>query len=62
MTVSISYINLSWAVVGIIDKDERVVCICTGNALKDPDTIIAHSDPVCQCPNDVAAVRKILLG
>ena len=23
MTVSISYINLSWAVVGIIDKDVR---------------------------------------
>ena len=47
---------------GIIDRDERVVCICTGNALKDPDTIIAHSDPVCKCPNDIEAVKRILLG
>ena len=40
MTASISYINLSWAVVGIIDKDVRnglqsmkrpdTFCICGG--------------------------------
>ena len=47
---------------GIIGKDERVVCICTGNALKDPDTIIQNSDPVFKCANDIEAVKKILLG
>lgn len=47
---------------GVIGKDEVVVCICTGNALKDPDTIIANSDPIISCPNDVEAVKKILLG
>ena len=47
---------------GIADKDERVVCICTGNALKDPDTIIANSDPIFKCANDIDAVKKILLG
>lgn len=47
---------------GIIGKDERVVCICTGNGLKDPDTIIANSDPIIPCANSVDAVKKILLG
>ena len=47
---------------GVIDKDETVVCICTGNALKDPDTIIANSDPVFKCANSIEAVKKILLN
>lgn len=45
---------------GIIDKGERVVCICTGNALKDPDTIISYSEPPVRSPNDTKAVKKIL--
>lgn len=45
---------------GIIDKDERVVCICTGNALKDPDTIINSCSPPIKCANSVEAVEKIL--
>jgi len=45
---------------GIIDKDERVVCICTGNALKDPDTIISYCEPPVKAPNDLSAVKKIL--
>lgn len=45
---------------GIIDKKERVVCICTGNALKDPDTIISYSEPPTKCANDLKAVKKIL--
>ena len=47
---------------GVIDRDERVVCICTGNALKDPDTIINNSDPIFKCANSVDAVKKILLN
>lgn len=45
---------------GVIDKDERVVCICTGNALKDPDTIINTCDPPIKCANNIEAVLKIL--
>ena len=45
---------------GIIDKDERVVCICTGNALKDPDTIISYCEPPVKCGKDLASVKKVL--
>ena len=45
---------------GIIDKGERVVCICTGNALKDPDTIINSCEAPIKCANSVEAVEKIL--
>ena len=45
---------------GIIDPKERVVCICTGNALKDPDTIISSSEPVIKCSNNLAEIRKLL--
>lgn len=45
---------------GIIDRDERVVCICTGNGLKDPDTIIKNSPAPVPCANSVAAVEEIL--
>lgn len=45
---------------GIVDRDERVVCICTGNGLKDPDTIINNCAPPIQCGNSVADVERIL--
>jgi len=45
---------------GVIDKDERVVCICTGNALKDPDTIISYSEKPVKAPNDTVSVKRIL--
>ncbi|AMK13627.1 threonine synthase ThrC [methanogenic archaeon mixed culture ISO4-G1] len=45
---------------GVADKDERVVCICTGNGLKDPDTIINNCAPPIKCGNSVADVEKIL--
>lgn len=45
---------------GIIDRDETVVCICTGNGLKDPDTIINNCEPIIKCANSVEAVEKIL--
>ena len=45
---------------GIADKDERVVCICTGNGLKDPDTIINNCAPPIKCGNSVADVERIL--
>ncbi len=45
---------------GVADKDERVVCICTGNGLKDPDTIINNCAPPIKCGNSVADVERIL--
>jgi threonine synthase len=45
---------------GIIDKKERVVCICTGSALKDPDTIIASSEPPIKCSKDLSSIKSIL--
>jgi len=45
---------------GIVDRDEKVVCICTGNGLKDPDTIIKNSPPPISCKNSVKAVEEIL--
>jgi len=45
---------------GIIDKGERVVCICTGNALKDPDTIISSSEPPIKLSKDISSIKNIL--
>lgn len=45
---------------GVIERDERVVCICTGNGLKDPDTIIANAPRPIPCGNSVADVERIL--
>ena len=45
---------------GIIDRDERVVCICTGNGLKDPDTIIENSPSPIPCKNSVKDAERIL--
>ncbi|MBP5203039.1 MAG: threonine synthase [Candidatus Methanomethylophilaceae archaeon] len=45
---------------GVVDRDERVVCICTGNGLKDPDTIINNCAPPVKCGNSVADVERIL--
>lgn len=45
---------------GIIDKDETVVAICTGNGLKDPETAVKYSDPPRKCANSVKEVEDIL--
>ena len=45
---------------GVIEADEKVVCICTGNGLKDPDTILANVPKPIPCKNEVADVERIL--
>ena len=45
---------------GVVDRDERVVCICTGNGLKDPDSIIDNCSPPIKCGNSVEDVERIL--
>ena len=45
---------------GVIDKGEKVVCICTGNALKDPDAIISSSEPPTKCTKSLLSIKSIL--
>ncbi len=45
---------------GVIDSDERVVCICTGNLLKDPDTVIRSCEPIFEAKASAEAVRKAI--
>ncbi len=45
---------------GIIDKDETVVAICTGNGLKDPENAVKYSEPPRKCANSVKEVEYIL--
>ena len=48
------------AEMGEIDPDERVVCICTGHVLKDPDTIIKSFGKVHQAKADLASVKACI--
>jgi len=34
---------------GVIDRDERVVCVVTGHLLKDPETVIKQCAPPTEC-------------
>ncbi|MFP4196962.1 MAG: threonine synthase [Methanomassiliicoccales archaeon] len=45
---------------GEMDRDESVVCICTGNLLKDPDVIISSFGEAERVPPDVDAVLDLL--
>jgi threonine synthase len=39
----------------------RVVCVLTGNGLKDPDTAIDRAPPVIPCEPDIEAVERAVL-
>lgn len=47
---------------GAIQKDERVVCITTGHALKDPDTIVKEYEKVIEIEPSLEALEKIMHG
>ncbi len=47
---------------GRFTTGERVVCVLTGNGLKDPDTAIAQSGGVIEIPADYDAAEKALYG
>jgi threonine synthase len=47
---------------GRFKKGERVVCVLTGNGLKDPDTAIAQSGQVIEIPAEFAAAEQALYG
>lgn len=41
---------------------ERVVCVLTGNGLKDPQTALSQAGAVVPCEPEMAAVEKAVLG
>ncbi|KQM10870.1 threonine synthase [Methanomassiliicoccales archaeon RumEn M1] len=45
---------------GVIDSDERVVCICTGNVLKDPDTVIGSCEPILEAKATTEDVKRVI--
>lgn len=46
---------------GEVDNDERIVCITTGNGLKDPDTAIKQVQPLIHyVPNDASKVLDVI--
>jgi threonine synthase len=45
---------------GVIEDDERVVCVVTGHLLKDPETVIKNCDQPIEVEADKAAIEKVL--
>ena len=45
---------------GVIDKDERVVCVTTGHGLKDPDTAIKMSEKPIEVDAEMTAIEDAL--
>jgi len=45
---------------GRVSRDEKVVCICTGNVLKDPDTVMKSCEPIIKSGASADEVRKAL--
>jgi len=45
---------------GVIDKDERIVCITTGHGLKDPDTAINQCEKPIEIDAEISAIEHAL--
>ena len=45
---------------GLIDKDQKIVCITTGNGLKDPDAAIKASTMPTEIECDMEVLRKAI--
>ena len=45
---------------GVVGKDERVVCVTTGHLLKDPETVIKMCDQPVEVDASKAAIRKAM--
>ena len=45
---------------GVIDKNERVVCITTGHGLKDPDTAIKQCKKPVEVDAEISAIEEAL--
>ena len=47
---------------GLDLKGKRVVCIITGNGLKDPDTALKQAPALTESPADLEAIERIMLA
>lgn len=47
---------------GLIDVDDTVVCVATGNGLKDPDTVIRFSEKPVEVEADSESILNYLRG
>jgi threonine synthase len=45
---------------GMIDRNERIVCIVTGHLLKDPDTVIKQCEPPIEINADLPSLLSAL--
>jgi threonine synthase len=45
---------------GVVDKDEHVVCVTTGHGLKDPDTAVKMSKKPIEVKAQIEAIEKVL--
>lgn len=45
---------------GVVAKDERVACICTGNVLKDPDTVMRSCAEILKAKPTVEDVKRVI--
>jgi threonine synthase len=45
---------------GVIDKDERIVCVTTGHGLKDPDTAVKMSEKPVEVDAEISAIEEAL--
>jgi len=45
---------------GVIDRNERVVCITTGHGLKDPDTAIRQCEKPIEVDAEISAIEQAL--
>jgi threonine synthase len=45
---------------GVIDRDERVVCVVTGHLLKDPETVVRQCEPPLEIEPDLPSLLSAL--
>ena len=45
---------------GVIQKDERIVCVTTGHGLKDPDTAIKQSERPIEIDAEMSTIEQAL--
>lgn len=45
---------------GLIDKDERIVCVVTGHLLKDPETVVRQCEPPIEIDADLHSLLSAL--
>lgn len=45
---------------GLLDRDEKIVCVVTGHLLKDPETVIRQCDPPIEIDPDLESLLSVL--